>query len=71
MQIELGGICQDVQARLIDLDQKLQGVNNIVGHHIAVNDMAEMLGIHIPQVCMTSSQTAVLAALLLPDTWYA
>lgn len=32
------------------LGQKLQGVENIVGHHVAVSEMAEMLGIHIHQV---------------------
>lgn len=42
--------CQDVQPWLVDLGQKLQGVSNIVGHQMAVDEMADMLGIHIPQV---------------------
>lgn len=34
----------------MDLGQKLQGVSNMVGHQMAVDEMADMLGIHIPQV---------------------
>jgi hypothetical protein len=42
-------LVQDVDPRLAVLEERMKGVHNLAGHIMAVSDMAEELGIDIPQ----------------------
>lgn len=50
-------IMQDVQPRLAALEQRLAGTFNLAGHMIAVADMAGELGVPLPDLDATGSQT--------------
>lgn len=41
---------QDVQPRLQACEKKLYGVENLTGRSMAVDDMADILGVIVPQV---------------------
>ena len=41
---------QDVQPHLQALDRKLYAVENVAGRHMAVDEMADMLGVAVPVV---------------------
>ena len=41
---------QDVQPHLQALDRKLFAVENVAGRHMAVDEMADMLGVAVPVV---------------------
>ena len=41
---------QECKLRLDNLSLKLYGVDNLLGHQLAVNEMADMLGIAVAQV---------------------
>ncbi len=41
---------QEFKSRLDVLSQKLHGVDNVLGHQLAVHEMAGILGVGVPQV---------------------
>ncbi len=41
---------QEFKARLDVISQKLHGVDNVLGHQLAVHEMAGILGVGVPQV---------------------
>ena len=43
-------LLQEFKSRIDLLSQKLHGVDNILGHQLALNEMAGMLGVDVPQV---------------------
>lgn len=70
---------QDVQPHLQALDRKLFAVENMAGRHMAVDEMADMLGVAVPVVsgrwalacwaCCCSGQHAGLDVLTV-SVWY-
>ena len=52
VQIPTSGVpgLQDVQPHLQALDRKLYAVENVAGRHMAVDEMADMLGVAVPMV---------------------